>query len=183
MMGMFIFLASEVMFFGGLFATYFYLLGSRAEWPPPGTQAVHWYPIPFINTFLLLSSGVTMHFASDAVQVGRRVRFLGLTLFTIILGALFEAGQAWEFAHAKISFSGPNQFASAFVLMTGFHGLHVMGGLILLLLVLGRGLRGHFTPEHHVFVAAATIYWHFVDVVWIFLFGILYLSITWNSAG
>jgi heme/copper-type cytochrome/quinol oxidase subunit 3 len=242
MMGMYIFLASEVMFFGSLFAMYFYLFGSHPfGWPPPGTVPVDWWPIPTINTVILISSGVSCHFALDAIShggglVGRtrvaaaavmavgmvlmvvfgvyalgtgstiggalgfaaavfalgcivamlgvgpfargRATFFGLMIGTILLGAAFEFGQAWEFLHARIQFSGLNQFSSAFFTMTGFHGAHVMGGLIFLLLILARAARGQFSASHHVGVAAATLYWHFVDVVWVFLFTILYLAVT-----
>ena len=242
MMGMYIFLASEVMFFGSLFAVYYYMFGSHPfGWPPAGTVPVEWWPIPFINTFILISSGVTCHFALDAIShegrlAGRsgvfaagimvvflvlllvsgaaalatgnrvagtlglvcavfavaaivamlgfgpfargRATFFGLLITTILLGAAFEFGQLWEFLHAHIKFGGLNQFGSAFYTMTGFHGAHVMGGLIFLLLILGRAARGQFNSRHHVGVAAATLYWHFVDVVWIFLFSILYVSVT-----
>ena len=179
MMGMYIFLASEVMFFGSMFAMYFYLFGSHPfSWPPPNTVPVNWWPIPFFNTFILVSSGVTCHFALEAISHDRRRTFFALLVSTIVLGALFEAGQAWEFTHAHIQFSGLNQFGSAFFTMTGFHGAHVAGGLVFLLLMLGRALKGHFNSQHHVGFAAATLYWHFVDVVWIFLFGILYLAVT-----
>ena len=179
MMGMYIFLASEVMFFGSMFAMYFYLFGSHPfNWPPSNTVPVNWWPIPFFNTIILLSSGVTCHFALDAVAHDNRRSFLILLIATIVLGVLFEAGQAWEFTHAHIKFSGLNQFGSAFFTMTGFHGAHVAGGLIFLTLMLGRGLKGQFNARHHVGFAAATLYWHFVDVVWIFLFGILYLAVT-----
>src|SRR5713226_3844249 len=153
MMGMYIFLASEVMFFGSLFASYFYLYGSHIVWPPPPPSAtpefyVNWWPIPFINT--------------------------------IVLGLGFEAGQLYEFisAFGRGLTLTANSFASAFFTMTGFHGLHVLGGLILLTIVLYRAARGQFSSQHHVGVAAVTLYWHFVDVVWIFLFGILYLGVT-----
>jgi cytochrome c oxidase subunit 3 len=179
MMGMYIFLASEVMFFGSLFATYFYLFGSHpVGWPPPGTQPVNWWPIPFFNTFILLSSGVTCHFALEAIAHDNRRGFFVLLVSTIVLGAGFEAGQVYEFTHAHITFGGLNQFGSAFFTLTGFHGAHVAGGLVLLLLMLGRGLKGHFNSRHHVGFAAATLYWHFVDVVWLFLFVILYLAVT-----
>ena len=179
MMGMYIFLASEVMFFGSMFAMYFYLFGSHPfSWPPPNTVPVNWWPIPFFNTIILLSSGVTCHFALEAISHDRRRMFFALLVATIILGILFEAGQVWEFTHAHIQFSGLNVFGSAFFTMTGFHGAHVAGGLIFLLLMLGRGLKGQFNSQHHVGFAAATLYWHFVDVVWIFLFGILYLAVT-----
>jgi len=179
MMGMYIFLASEVMFFGSMFAMYFYLFGSHPfSWPPPDTVPVNWWPIPFFNTVILLSSGVTCHFALEAISHDRRRMFFALLASTIILGVLFEAGQIWEFTHAQIKFSGLNQFGSAFFTMTGFHGAHVAGGLIFLALMLGRALRGQFNSQHHVGFAAATLYWHFVDVVWVFLFGILYLAVT-----
>jgi cytochrome c oxidase subunit 3 len=189
MMGMYIFLASEVMFFGSLFASYFYLFGSHIQWPPPAPAAqsefyVNWWPVPFINTIVLLSSGVTCHFASDAIGRDNRRLFFILQVATIVLGFLFEFGQLYEFINAYgrgltlTTNNGLNNFASAFFIMTGFHGAHVLGGLILLILILYRAMRGQFSSQHHVGVAAVTLYWHFVDVVWIFLFGILYLGVT-----
>jgi cytochrome c oxidase subunit 3 len=185
MMGMYIFLASEVMFFGSLFATYFYLYGSHPQWPPIPPESrpefyVNWWPIPFVNTIVLLSSGVTCHFASDAIAAGNRRRFFTLMIATIVLGLGFEAGQLYEFINAfdrGLNLTA-NTFASAFFIMTGFHGAHVLGGLVLLTLVLFRAAIGQFSPRHHVGVAAVTLYWHFVDVVWLFLFGILYLGVT-----
>jgi cytochrome c oxidase subunit III len=179
MMGMYIFLTSEVMFFGSMFAMYFYLFGSHPfGWPPAGTVPVEWFPVPLINTVVLISSGVTCHFALDAITKNERRRFIGLLVLTIVLGGLFELGQLFEFIRAEIKFGGLNEFGSAFFTMTGFHGAHVLGGLVILSLILGRALRGQFSAENHLGVAAATLYWHFVDVVWVFLFGILYLAVT-----
>jgi cytochrome c oxidase subunit 3 len=185
MMGMYIFLASEVMFFGSLFAVYFYLAGSHGTWPPTAPSStpeyyVSWFPIPLINTVVLLSSGVTCHFAADAIARDNRRRFFMLQIATIVLGFAFEGGQLYEFISAfgrGLNLTA-NTFASAFFTMTGFHGAHVLGGLILLILILYRASKGQFSSQHHVGVAAVTLYWHFVDVVWIFLFGILYLSVT-----
>jgi heme/copper-type cytochrome/quinol oxidase subunit 3 len=185
MMGMYIFLASEVMFFGSLFAAYFYLYGSNPRWPPLPPSAtpeyyVSWFPIPLINTIVLLSSGVTCHFALEAMAHDNRRRFFTLQIATIILGLGFEGGQLYEFISAfgrGLNLTA-NTFASAFFTMTGFHGLHVLGGLVLLTLILYRAARGQFSSRNHVGVAAVTLYWHFVDVVWIFLFGILYLGVT-----
>jgi cytochrome c oxidase subunit III len=184
MMGMYIFLASEVMFFGSLFATYFYLYGSHIVWPPPPPSTTNEFyvavwPIPVINTIVLLSSGVTCHFASDAIAQDNRRRFFILQITTIILGLGFELGQLYEFitAFGRGLNLTANTFASAFFTMTGFHGAHVLGGLILLTLVLYRAARGQFSSRHHVGVAAVTLYWHFVDVVWIFLFAILYVGV------
>src|SRR3982074_3081467 len=185
MMGMYIFLASEVMFFGSLFAVYFYLYGSHLHWPPPPPSTtpefyVNWWPIPFVNTIVLLSSGVTCHFASDAIAHDNRRRFFMLQIATIILGVGFEIGQLIEFiaAFQRGMTLTANSFASAFFTMTGFHGAHVLGGLILLALILYRAWKGQFSSQHHVGVAAVTLYWHFVDVVWFFLFVILYLGVT-----
>ncbi len=184
MMGMYIFLASEVMFFGSLFAMYFYLFGSHLVWPPhPPTNQNEFYvnpwPIPTINTVVLLSSGVTCHFASDAIAHDNRRRFFALQIATIILGLGFEFGQLYEFiaAFGRGLNLTVNPFASAFFTMTGFHGAHVLGGLVLLTIILYRAARGQFSSQHHVGVAAVTLYWHFVDVVWVFLFGILYVFV------
>ena len=183
MMGMYIFLASEVMFFGSLFATYFYLFGSHTTWPPaPPTNSeyVNWLGIPAINTVVLLSSGVTCHFALDALAHDNRRRFYVLLITTIVLGFGFEFGQLYEFINAFTHHLNltANTFSSAFFTMTGFHGAHVLGGLILLILILYRASRGQFDSRNHVGPAAVTLYWHFVDVVWVFLFLILYVGIT-----
>lgn len=185
MMGMYIFLASEVMFFGSLFAMYFYLYGSHLTWPPPPPSAtpefyVNWWPIPFFNTIWLASSGITAHFGLEALSHDRRRQFYVLWILTIILGVIFEIGQGYEFitAFGRGLNLQANTFASAFFIMTGFHGAHVLGGLILLSLILYRATRGQFNSRNHVGPNAVTLYWHFVDVVWFFLFGILYLGIT-----
>ena len=187
MMGMYIFLASEVMFFGSLFAMYFYLFGSHLQWPPPPPSSanalefyVSWWPIPFFNTIILLSSGVTCHFATEAIAHDNRRRFFQLQIATILLGLAFEFGQLYEFINAfgRGLDLTVNSFASAFFTMTGFHGAHVLGGLVLLTIILYRASRGQFSSRHHVGVGAVTLYWHFVDVVWLFLFGILYIGAT-----
>src|SRR2546423_5928235 len=187
MMGMYIFLASEVMFFGSLFAVYFSLYGSHPTWPPIPPAArpeyyVGWLGIPLLNTVVLLTSGVTCHFALDALAHDNRRRFFFLLITTIVLGLGFELGQLIEFInafHRGLNLTA-NTFASAFFTMTGFHGAHVLGGLVLLTLILYRGSRGQFNSRNHVGPAAVTLYWHFVDVVWLFLFGILYFAVTVN---
>lgn len=193
MMGFFIFLASEFMFFGALFAMYAYMVGSHGVWPPPGTRAVNWAPIPAINTVILLSSGLTMHMGMMNIEganppspfrlamfANRRRGLIFWLCVTIVLGATFEALQVWEFTHARIAWSY-NTFSSAFFTITGFHGAHVFGGLVLLSVVLIRALRGQFSARHHTGVNAVAIYWHFVDVVWLFVFTTLYLLVTFGT--
>ena len=189
MMGMYIFLASEVMFFGTLFGGYFYLFASHNPWPPPGAHPVDWIPIPAVNTIILLSSGATCHVAHLAIQRGNRPRFFTWMVITIVLGFGFEIGQAYEFIEklapswigadpATAMAFNANAFATIFFTMTGFHGLHVLGGLVILCILLWRFHLGQFSARHHVGIAAGAIYWHFVDLVWVFLFLILYFWVT-----
>lgn len=179
-MGMYVFIASEIMFFGTLFATYYYLLASRyPNWPPApdnGFALVALWPIPILNTIFLLSSSVTFVLGENFLVSGRRRAFLTLLGITILLGVAFEVGQVTEYLrHDFIHTYKSTEFSSAFYTMTGFHGAHVAGGIILMLVLLYRALaHGQFSPLHHVGVRAVGIYWHFVDVVWLFLLSNLY---------
>src|SRR5258708_3140663 len=157
MMGMYIFLASEVMFFGSLFGFSFYLYGSHFVWPPPPPTTsndfyVSWGPIPSANTITLLSSGVTCHYAAEAIAHDNRRRFFELQIVTILLGFAFEGFQLYEFitAFGRGMSLTANTFASAFFTLTGFHGAHVLGGLVLLTLILYRASKGQFSYQHHV---------------------------------
>jgi len=104
---MYIFLASEIMFFGSLFATYFYLASSHTHWPPGGFTPVEPIPVPAVNTVVLLSSGVTMHISHLAIQAGNRRRFISWLVVTIVLGTGFEIGQVYEFLRAEVSAPSP----------------------------------------------------------------------------
>lgn len=175
--GMVFFLASEAVFFANLIASYLYLRvsGGFTNWPPSVEHLTR--PeilIPGINTLILLSSSFPMHFAARAITKGdRRGLVTGLGL-TALLGSIFLGGQAWEYAHNAF---GPSTgvFGSTFYTLTGFHGAHVTFGVIFLLIVFLRSMRGHFTAEQHFAVNAVEMYWHFVDVVWILLFLVLYI--------
>ena len=146
------------------------------------------------RVIVLLSSGATCHVAHLAIQRGNRPRFLGWMVATIVLGFGFEIGQAYEFIEklapswigadpSQAMAFNANAFASAFFTMTGFHGLHVLGGLVILCILLWRFQKGQFSARHHVGIAAGAIYWHFVDVVWVFLFAVLYLAVTYRGLG
>jgi cytochrome c oxidase subunit III len=166
-------IASEVIFFANLIIGYLYLRVRAGQWPPEGIEPLELL-LPTINTAILLSSALPMHGAHLAIRRGdRKGMKLGLIL-TAILGATFISGQAWEYTHAPFSLKS-GTFGSTFFTLTGFHGLHVVVGIILIVICYVRAMRGSFNQEHHFAVEAATMYWHFVDAVWIILFAALYL--------
>jgi cytochrome c oxidase subunit 3 len=176
--GMILFIASEVMFFAAFFWAYFNgalfpPAAIEATWPPPGIETFDPFSIPFLNTLILLLSGCTITWAHHALREGDQrdlVRGLGLT---VALGLIFTSLQAYEYAHAHFGFGG-DIYSSVFYMATGFHGFHVIVGTIFLIVCLFRAMRGHFTAEQHFGFEAAAWYWHFVDVVWLFLFSAVY---------
>ncbi|XGA72795.1 cytochrome c oxidase subunit 3 [Chitinibacter sp. SCUT-21] len=201
--GMSWFIFSEVMFFAAFFGALFYTrlisvpeLGLpsdtqfhlwpnfQAEWPistgpkSPDYQSMHAFGLPAINTALLLTSGATLTWAHwGLLQQNRRVLSRGLAA-TIALGALFLSLQAYEYHHAWTSLNltlASGAYGATFYLLTGFHGLHVLVGTLILITMWLRVQRGHFTPLHHFGFEAAAWYWHFVDVVWLMLFLFVYV--------
>ena len=184
--GMVLFIASEVMFFSAWFWAFFdasiyadeaiqfeRVMANGGVWPPEGIEVFDPWHLPLLNTVILLTSGATVTWAHHALREGNRKHLtLGL-LLTVGLGALFTAVQAYEYGHAAFSFSG-GIYPSTFFMATGFHGTHVIIGTIFLLVCLFRAQKGHFKPEQHFGFEAAAWYWHFVDVVWLFLFICVY---------
>ncbi len=173
MLGLWVFIAAEALFFGLLIGSYLYLRVRAGVWPPPGTPEQD-ILIPAINSVVLLSSGLTMHGAHESIRRGGTDVLRGGIVVTMILGAAFLGGQAWEYTHAGFGLSS-GLMGTAFFTLTGFHGAHVLAGLIFLALVLIRAGRGHYTSERHLGVEASALYWHFVDAVWVVLFTVLYL--------
>jgi cytochrome c oxidase subunit 3 len=170
--GMTLFIASEIMFFGGLFAAYFSLRASEAQWPPEGA------PAPALGTAAvftgaLIASSFTLHRAAH--DPGRARRWVGITL---ALGAIFLAGQAWEWSKLMddgLSISS-NSYGTTFFTLTGAHGLHVIGGLGMLAITLTRlGSPGAEATRGG--LEAVTYYWHFVDAVWLVVFTALYVAV------
>jgi cytochrome c oxidase subunit 3 len=195
------FIFSEVMFFGGFFGALFYAravtmpwladLDHKIIWPdfmpqwghtgPAGTidnfATMGPFPIPTINTALLLLSGVTLTISHHAIRVGNRSKTALWLFATILLGAIFMGFQAYEYIHAYQDLNlklTSGIYGSTFFMLTGFHGFHVTLGAIMLAVVLYRVMKGHFTPDNHFAFEGAAWYWHFVDVVWLGLYVVVY---------
>jgi len=176
LLGMVLFIASEVMFFGGLFGAYFTIRSAATQWPPPGTpHLTTWYAA--ILTAILVSSSVTMQLGVWAIRRNDGRRLVLWLAVSLLLGLAFLAGQANEYRQLieeGMTLSS-GVFGSTFFTLTGFHGAHVAGGAAFIVIVLLRARSGQFTARHHDTVEMASYYWHFVDVVWIGLFSTIYL--------
>ncbi len=188
--GMILFIASEVMFFVAWFWAYFNAAlfppvvdAVGGVWPPEGTEVLDPFGWPLLNTLILLCSGTTVTWAHQGVITGDRNALIKGLWLTIGLGVLFTAIQIYEYAHAPFGFVGPeaNIYGSTFMMATGFHGFHVLVGTIFLIVCLMRAYKGHFTPQKHFGFEAAAWYWHFVDVVWLFLFLTIYVWGGWGA--
>ena len=188
--GMMLFITSEVMFFVGFFWSYFSFailpetVGSmtgvvNTVWPPPGVVTFNPFHLPLLNTMILLLSGTTVTWAHHSLLHGDRKGLTTGLLLTVLLGLTFTMCQAIEYSDAPFKFVNGGVFSSVFFLATGFHGFHVIVGTLFLLVCWFRARAGQFTPERHFGFEAAAWYWHFVDVVWLFLF----ICIYWLGAG
>jgi cytochrome c oxidase subunit 3 len=190
--GMILFIVSEVMFFVAWFWAYFNtalfpndmhqivrteLLGHA--WPPKGIETFDPWHLPLLNTLILLTSGTTVTWAHHALLENDRNSIKQGLWLTIALGAAFTCVQAYEYSHAAFNFKG-NIYGATFFMATGFHGAHVLIGTIFLSVCLARVYAGHFNPKQHLGFEFAAWYWHFVDVVWIFLFACIYV---WGYGG
>ena len=182
--GMMLFIASEVMFFVGFFWAYFnfalypeHMAGvtaADAVWPPAGVRTFDPFHLPFLNTMILLLSGCTVTWAHHSLIEGNRKGLLAGLGLTVLLGLSFTTFQAIEYSSAPFKFVNGGVYPSTFFLATGFHGFHVIVGTIFLAVCWVRAGRDSFSPERHFGFEAAALYWHFVDVVWLFLFVCIY---------
>ena len=189
--GMVLFIASEVMFFVAWFWAFFnaslFPPGAiGGVWPPAGITVFDPWGLPFLNTLILLTSGVTVTWAHHALLEGNREHVLQGLGLTILLGLTFTGVQAYEYGHAAFAFAFVEGqagkggiYPTVFYMATGFHGFHVIVGTIFLIVCFFRAKNNHFKTDHHFGFEAAAWYWHFVDVVWLFLFCAIY----WWGAG
>jgi cytochrome c oxidase subunit 3 len=196
--GMILFIASEVMFFVAWFWAYFntalfpadvHQVGNEligqvtrdqflgGQWPPKGLETFDPWHLPLLNTLILLTSGTTVTWAHHALLENDRQGLKWGLILTIALGLLFTSVQAYEYMHAAFNFKG-NIYGATFFMATGFHGAHVIIGTTFLIVCLIRASLGHFTPTQHLGFEFCAWYWHFVDVVWLFLFVCIYV---WGS--
>lgn len=176
--GMILFIASEVMFFVAFFWAFFHsslapTVEIGAVWPPKGIQVLNPWEIPFLNTLILLSSGAAVTWAHHAILAGERTQALTGLLVTVLLAVFFTAFQGYEYVEAPFTIAD-GIYGSTFFMATGFHGFHVFIGTLFLAVCLYRLYAFHFTKAHHFGFEAAAWYWHFVDVVWLFLFVSIY---------
>jgi len=181
-MGVALFIVSEALFFLAIFWNFFHSALSPnvelgAQWPPMGIQAINPFELPLLNTVLLLSSGVTVTYAHHSLIQGNRAGTLYGLLYTILLAVLFTALQGVEYSVSSYTISD-GIYGSCFYFGTGFHGLHVIIGTIFLSVGFWRVLAYHSTENHHLGLEAGILYWHFVDVVWLFLYISIYY---WGS--
>ncbi|WP_374620984.1 cytochrome c oxidase subunit 3 [Devosia sp.] len=190
--GMILFIASEVMFFVAWFWAYFdgffnydaaeqyaRLAATGAHWPPTGVELFNPFHLPLFNTLILLTSGTTVTWAHHALLHNDKKGLVWGLVITVLLGMLFTGVQALEYSEAGFQYTG-NLYGASFFMATGFHGFHVLIGTIFLIVTLIRAQSNQLTPKHHLGFEFAAWYWHFVDVVWLFLFASIYV---WGSWG
>ena len=173
-LGMFIFIASEVMLFGSFFTAYFFVrvVNDAPLWPPEGFHLPVF--VAGVNTAILVTSSFTMHWALQSIKRGNRAGLQAGLVLTLAMGLTFLLTQVLEYS--RVGFAPRDgAFGSVFFGLTGLHGAHVFIGLTLLTFATVRAFRGHFTPEHHHGVEIPGIYWHFVDVMWIVVYATVYL--------
>src|SRR5690606_22269743 len=188
--GMILFIISEVMFFVAWFWAFFNAslfpddpihaartLFMGGNWPPEGIEVFDPWHLPLLNTLILLTSGTTLTWAHHALLENDRKGLVAGLALTVALGIVFTCVQAYEYAHAPFSFGG-SIYGATFFMATGFHGFHVVVGTIFLAVCLKRLYNGDFTPKQHFGFEAAAWYWHFIDVVWLFLFISIYVWVS-----
>lgn len=178
LLGMMLFIASEIMFFAGLFGVYFNVRASTPAWPPGDIDFIEPFPLPLVGTFLLVLSSFTIQWAIWRIRKNDRTGLVRGLAVTLLLGVMFLGIQMYEYYHFVDTYNfgiDSGVYGTLFYTLTGFHGAHVFGGIVGISVILLRTLQGQFSGRHHIAVEAVSAYWHFVDVVWIALFLTIYI--------
>ena len=176
--GFLLFLVSDCVLFSSFIFAYLYMRNSGQGWPPPGIQRLD---VAFAawNSVVLFGSGATMHYMLENWKHGKFTKSMGMLIFTIILGAMFLGGQGYEYHHLivdeHVTWGGSGIFGASFFTLTGMHGFHVFMGVCYLTVLLLQASAGVYTRQKFFGLTAGTLYWHFVDVIWVALFSMFYL--------
>jgi heme/copper-type cytochrome/quinol oxidase subunit 3 len=172
MTGMVVFLASEAFLFGSLFFSYFYFKINSPVWPPAGVRLD--IGLALINTAILLSSSAVVWLASRLARLGNRAGLAAALGSAAFMGAVFLGITVWEWTHESF-LPWASAYGAIFYTMTGFHALHVLGGTLLMLALSLRARRGLFSAQNHLAVEVGSLYWHYVDFIWILVFSVVFL--------
>jgi cytochrome c oxidase subunit 3 len=172
--GFLLFMVSDLVLFSSFIFAYLYLRNTGQGWPPPGAPKLD-LSLAALNSIVLFGSGATMHFALENWKHRNFTKFANWMIATIVLGAGFLAGQIIEYAHLAAGWGTSGIFGASFFTLTGMHGFHVFCGIIYLTVLLLQALQGKYTYTKHTGLTLGTLYWHFVDVIWVVLFSIFYL--------
>ena len=176
--GFLLFMVSDLVLFSSFIFAYLYLRSTGQGWPPPGISRLD-VAFAAVNSVVLFGSGATMHFALENWKHGNFAKFANWLIATIILGSMFLGGQGYEYwtlyNKMHVSWSGSGIFGASFFTLTGMHGFHVFAGVIYLTVLLLQSVHGTYTKEKYFGLTAGTLYWHFVDVIWVALFTMFYL--------
>lgn len=171
-LGMLLFLVSEAFLFGSLFWVYYYLRDNTPDWPPAGTSLNT--ALASVNTAILLGSSGTMYLATAAIRRGSLPGLVAELTVTLLLGAVFLFNTGWEWVHSEFR-PWDHAYGSIFFTLTGFHAAHVLGGLLIMLALLSRAVRGRFSQGRYLAVEVGGLYWHFVDLVWLGVFSSIFI--------
>jgi heme/copper-type cytochrome/quinol oxidase subunit 3 len=176
--GFLLFLVSDCVLFSSFIFAYLYMRNSGQGWPPPGVQHLD-VAFAALNSVILFGSGATMHYALENWKHGKFNRYALFMIATIILGAMFLGGQGFEYANLifneHVTWAGSGIFGASFFTLTGMHGFHVGVGVVYLTILFLQSVAGVYTKDKYFGLTAGTLYWHFVDVIWVALFSLFYL--------
>jgi cytochrome c oxidase subunit 3 len=170
--GVLLFISSEAMFFAGLFAVFYNARGMHPQWPPADVHLE--MVLPIILTVILVTSSFTMQHAVRRIAAGDHTGMIRGLAVTLVLGLAFLGGQLYDYSTVGFTYAS-GSYGAAFFTLTGFHGAHVLAGVLVMLAMIVRATQGQFSAAHHAAIEGVAAYWHFVDVIWLLVFSTIYL--------